>query len=129
MLTIHNLQQHDNLEIYKKAFNIMDKYFPDDEDVDAGISVPNVDASGAFAVRIINLLENYVKIDPNPRSSTKRGRLPHLVDSASGSSRLWTVFFIDSLYLFPRPSSPSSLLCSPLSYMNFLQSQSCRMPN
>ncbi|EKM61234.1 uncharacterized protein PHACADRAFT_247711 [Phanerochaete carnosa HHB-10118-sp] len=49
MLTIHNLQQHDNLDIYKKAFNIMDKYFPDDEDVDAAISAPSVDASGAFA--------------------------------------------------------------------------------
>jgi hypothetical protein len=50
MITIHNLQSHDNLEIYKKAFNIMDKYFPDEEEVDAAISAPNVDASGAFAV-------------------------------------------------------------------------------
>jgi importin subunit alpha-1 len=49
MITIHNLQQHDNLEIYKKAFNIMDKYFPDEEE-DAAISAPSVDASGAFAV-------------------------------------------------------------------------------
>lgn len=49
MITIHNLQQHDNLEIYKKAFNIMDKYFPDEEEVDTAISAPNVDASGAFA--------------------------------------------------------------------------------
>ncbi|KAL1748510.1 armadillo-type protein [Schizophyllum fasciatum] len=49
MVTIHNLQQHDNLDIYKKAFNIMDKYFPDEEDVDTGISAPSVDASGAFA--------------------------------------------------------------------------------
>ena len=52
MVTIHNLQQHDNLDIYKKAFNIMDKYFPDDEDVDAGLSAPQVDAAGAFAVRL-----------------------------------------------------------------------------
>lgn len=50
MVTIHNLQQHDNMEIYRKAYNIMDKYFPDDEEVDAGISAPTVDASGAFAV-------------------------------------------------------------------------------
>jgi importin subunit alpha-6/7 len=50
MVTIHNLQQHDNLEIYKKAFNIMEKYFPDDEEVDAGISADHVDSSGAFAV-------------------------------------------------------------------------------
>ncbi|KAI0652136.1 importin alpha protein [Trametes meyenii] len=44
MVTIHNLQQHDNLEIYKKAFNIMDKYFPDDEETE-----PAVDATtGTF---------------------------------------------------------------------------------
>ncbi|KAF8230639.1 importin alpha protein [Tricholoma matsutake] len=49
MITIHNLQQHDNTEIYKKAFNIMDKYFPDEEDVDAAIGATNVDATGAFA--------------------------------------------------------------------------------
>jgi len=49
MITIHNLQQHDNLEIYKKAFNIMDKYFPDEEEVDASIGPTAVDASGQFA--------------------------------------------------------------------------------
>lgn len=51
MHTIHNLQQHDNLEIYKKAFNIMDKYFAD-EDEEANIAAPSVDASGQFAVSI-----------------------------------------------------------------------------
>lgn len=51
MHTIHNLQQHDNLEIYKKAFNIMDKYFADEEE-DTNISAPAVDASGAFAVSV-----------------------------------------------------------------------------
>src|SRR5262249_19681759 len=50
MITIHNLQQHDNLEIYKKAYNIMDKYFPDDEEVEAGVDAPTVDPSGQFAV-------------------------------------------------------------------------------
>jgi hypothetical protein len=50
MITIHNLQQHENLDIYKKAFNIMDKYFPDEEDLDAAISAPAVDSTGAFAV-------------------------------------------------------------------------------
>jgi importin subunit alpha-1 len=55
MVTIHNLQSHDNLDIYKKAFNIMDKYFPDEEDVDAAISAPAVDASGAYAVRVLDL--------------------------------------------------------------------------
>lgn len=64
MVTIHNLQQHDNLEIYKKAFNIMDKYFPDDEDVDAGIVAPSVDASGAFAVglSIYSVCKNYLRV-------------------------------------------------------------------
>lgn len=49
---IHNLQQleHENLEIYKKAFNIMDKYFSDEDKVDTAISVLNVDATGAFEV-------------------------------------------------------------------------------
>jgi importin subunit alpha-6/7 len=50
MVTVHNLQQHDNIDIYKKAFNIMEKYFPDEEEMDAGVSVANVDASGAFSV-------------------------------------------------------------------------------
>lgn len=59
MITIHNLQQHDNLEIYKKAFNIMDKYFPDEEDVDAAISAPNVDATGAFAVSVTCLCTTF----------------------------------------------------------------------
>ncbi|KAK0456692.1 armadillo-type protein [Armillaria borealis] len=48
MITIHNLQQHDNLEIYKKAFNMMDKYFPDEEE-EASIAPTNVDQTGAFA--------------------------------------------------------------------------------
>jgi len=50
MLGIHNLQQHDNMGIYQKAYNIMDKYFPEDEDVDAGVDAPTVDQSGQFAV-------------------------------------------------------------------------------
>jgi len=49
MITIHNLQQHDNLDIYKKAFNIMDRYFPDDEDVDTAIDAPALDSQGQFA--------------------------------------------------------------------------------
>lgn len=48
MIAIHNLQQHDNLDIYKKAFNMMDKYFPDEEE-DAGIQDANVDQQGNFA--------------------------------------------------------------------------------
>jgi importin subunit alpha-1 len=66
MVSIHNLQQHDNLEIYKKvrqpaadyrlyancvqAFNIMDKYFPDDEE-DGDINGTGAGADGNFTVR------------------------------------------------------------------------------
>lgn len=48
MVTIHNLQHHENLDIYKKCFFIMDKYYPDGDEEDAGIA-PQVDESGAFA--------------------------------------------------------------------------------
>lgn len=39
---IHQLQLHDNQEIYKKAYGIIDRYFNEDEG-DAG-----VDENGAF---------------------------------------------------------------------------------
>ena len=58
MVTIHNLQQHDNLEIYKKAFNIMDKYFPDDEEAE-----PAVDPTGSFQVWSIDLPHRNVFVD------------------------------------------------------------------
>ncbi|KZT57117.1 ARM repeat-containing protein [Calocera cornea HHB12733] len=48
MLTIHNLQHHENLEIYKKAFFIMDRYFPDEDDEDAAIGA-SMDESGGYA--------------------------------------------------------------------------------
>ncbi|KAG2058367.1 ARM repeat-containing protein [Suillus hirtellus] len=43
MITIHNL------EIYKNVFNIMDKYFLDEKEVDAAISTHSLDATGIFA--------------------------------------------------------------------------------
>lgn len=49
MVSIHNLQHHENLDIYKKCFYIMDKYFPDDEAQDTGLGAPQVDETGAFA--------------------------------------------------------------------------------
>lgn len=89
MVTIHNLQQHDNLEIYKKAFNIMDKYFPDDEDVDTGVGAANVDASGAFAVSTTLSFMSAVWLTPSSTlSSTKKALLPLLVASASASSNI-----------------------------------------
>lgn len=48
MEKIHQLQIHDNVEIYKKAYTIIDKYFNDDEE-DTGLA-PDVDqATGQFA--------------------------------------------------------------------------------
>jgi len=47
MLSIHDLQTHENNEIYKKTFFLMDKYFPDDEE--AEVDGAQVDESGAFA--------------------------------------------------------------------------------
>ncbi|KAJ7858862.1 armadillo-type protein [Mycena leptocephala] len=40
---------HENLDIYKRAFNIMDKYFLDEGDLDVVISTPAVDSTGSFA--------------------------------------------------------------------------------
>ena len=71
-VAIHNLQHHENLDIYKKCFYIMDKYFPEgeadrvafinvemiliplcnivDEEEEAGEEgAPAVDASGQYA--------------------------------------------------------------------------------
>ncbi|KAK1927794.1 importin alpha subunit [Papiliotrema laurentii] len=49
MVSIHNLQHHENLEIYKKCFYIMDKFFPDEEEEEADGAAPAVDASGQYA--------------------------------------------------------------------------------
>lgn len=50
MVTIHNLQHHENLEIYKKCFFIMDKYFPDEEEAEeTGVDAPQVSESGQFS--------------------------------------------------------------------------------
>ncbi|TIC06751.1 Allantoicase [Wallemia mellicola] len=58
MVTIHNLQHHENLDIYKKCFFLMDKYFPEDDDEDvaatgmSGTSGPQVDAQGSYAFNV-----------------------------------------------------------------------------
>lgn len=50
MHAIHNLQHHENLEIYKKSFFIMDKFFPEeDEQAETGIEGPQVGEEGNFA--------------------------------------------------------------------------------
>jgi len=49
MEKIHNLQVHENLEIYKKAYHIIDKYFAEDEEDDPNLA-PGMDAAtGQFA--------------------------------------------------------------------------------
>ena len=47
MEKIHNLQMHDNSEIYKKAYGIIDRYFNDEDEEDQAIAA-GVDESGNF---------------------------------------------------------------------------------
>ena len=54
----------------KKAFNIMDKYFPDEEEMDAGVSAANVDASGAFSVSSPGFIFSAVGLNGYLSSST-----------------------------------------------------------
>ena len=56
MITIRSLRSHDNEDITNKARNIVDKYSPDDEKVDAGTDPTNVDASGASTVVCATIL-------------------------------------------------------------------------
>ncbi|CAM0139016.1 Importin subunit alpha-1 [Umbelopsis sp. WA50703] len=50
MEAIHSLQNHDNEELYKKAYQIIDKYFVAEDDVEDTDLAPKVDQdSGAFA--------------------------------------------------------------------------------
>jgi importin subunit alpha-1 len=87
MITIHNLQQHDNIDIYKKAYNIMDKYFPDEEDMDAGIT-SNVNETGAFTVRSFVLFVYFVPVLSSSHSSTHPRMPPRPVASPSVSDGL-----------------------------------------
>lgn len=43
---IEFLQSHENLDIYRKAFDIIERYFGSEDDADARITAPNVDAQG-----------------------------------------------------------------------------------
>ena len=45
MHAIHNLQHHENLEIYKKSFSIMDTYFPEEDEAgeETGVMAPEID--------------------------------------------------------------------------------------
>ncbi|KAF9787226.1 armadillo-type protein [Thelephora terrestris] len=48
MIKIHNLQSHDDGDIHRKAYYIMDKYFPNNREVDAEAGPANLDASGSL---------------------------------------------------------------------------------
>ena len=50
VITICNLQSHDNGDIRKKAHNIMGNYFPDNEEVNSKTGPDNASASRALAV-------------------------------------------------------------------------------
>jgi hypothetical protein len=65
MEKIHNLQAHDNTEIYKKAYTIIDKYFAEEEDEDTGLA-PQVDAhTGAFTFQTGGAPQGGFTFDPN----------------------------------------------------------------
>ncbi|CAB4424953.1 unnamed protein product [Rhizophagus irregularis] len=62
MEKIHNLQNHENLEIYKKAYHIIDKYFAEDEEEDPNLA-PEMDVTtGQFAFQTdVNMPQPNVK--------------------------------------------------------------------
>lgn len=99
LMTIHQLQHHDNLEIYKKAYFIMDKYFPDEEDEEGGA------AEGEFQV-------------PNPFvyarcSATDHEPSPLLVQrwTSTSSGRVLVLIYplFSQRWLLEQSSSPSCL--------------------
>ena len=49
-ITIRDLESQDDEDIYKKAHNVIDKYFPYSKEVDAGNGLSNVDTSGGFTM-------------------------------------------------------------------------------
>ncbi|KAF9968186.1 Importin alpha subunit (Karyopherin alpha subunit) (Serine-rich RNA polymerase I suppressor protein) [Mortierella alpina] len=65
MEKIHNLQAHDNTDIYRKAYGIIDKYFAEEDDEDTGLA-PQVDAqTGAFAFQGAGAPQGGFHFDPN----------------------------------------------------------------
>ncbi|KAG0257521.1 Importin alpha subunit (Karyopherin alpha subunit) (Serine-rich RNA polymerase I suppressor protein) [Mortierella polycephala] len=65
MEKIHNLQAHDSINIYRKAYAIIDNYFAEEEDEDTGLG-PLVDAqTGSFAFQATEAPQNGFNFDPN----------------------------------------------------------------
>ena len=52
MEKINNLQIHENEEIYKKCYDIIDKYFNEEEDEEADMAGPSVNESGQFQFNV-----------------------------------------------------------------------------
>jgi hypothetical protein len=125
MVTIHNLQQHDNIDIYKKAFNIMDKYFPDEEEMDAGAPAASVDASGAFSVSSQMLLTFLWPTLPFFLSSSTLRTTPRRVVSASASENvpaltsqlLPSCFTVLKPLMFNTPFLPVTCSLVPMNYI------------
>ncbi|ORZ26985.1 armadillo-type protein [Lobosporangium transversale] len=64
MEKIHSLQAHDNVEIYRKAYHIIDKFFAEEEEEDTGLA-PQIDAqTGTFNFNA-NLPQGGFTFDPN----------------------------------------------------------------
>ena len=132
MITIHNLQSHDNGDIYKKAYNIMDKYFPDDEEVDAGTASANVDATGAFAVSshtylmvvLRSLIASLYLVRPERRCSSPRWFQVRLVEKIHYTLQTSRMESLTSLFLtyqaffvpYSHPSTFVSFSCSHVTY-------------
>jgi hypothetical protein len=67
---IHNLQIHDNIDIYKKAYNIIDKYFAEDDEEDANLA-PEMDMNtGQFVFQPgLNLPQGGFNFNNNSNNS------------------------------------------------------------
>ncbi|KAF9579766.1 Importin alpha subunit (Karyopherin alpha subunit) (Serine-rich RNA polymerase I suppressor protein) [Lunasporangiospora selenospora] len=64
MEKINNLQAHSNSEIYRKAYSIIDRYFPEEEEEDTGLG-PQLDAqTGTFAFQPTNAPQGGFNFSP-----------------------------------------------------------------
>jgi len=65
MEKIHNLQAHDNIDIYRKAYSIIDTYFADEDD-DVEDLAPQVDnQTGAFTFQSAEAPQSGFHFDPS----------------------------------------------------------------
>lgn len=96
MVSIHNLQHHENLEIYKKCFYIMDsmsflyssclktditEFFPDDDEEEAEGAAPAVDASGQYAFQSDGTYPSFILLQMTNKQLPLLRVVSTLVDS------------------------------------------------